>query len=314
MDVFEKEWHQLTIEIYLDSAWSMIHLKTWDIFSTKHPKFFFLFLIYWSFLISTLKFHFDFLSPNLYPLWIPLLFLNFHFEISHRFPLDFLFSSLDFHLTPLNFILNFTLIWFKQNKKHRQHKQNKAKQQTNSKQSSKSRTTVSLTWMLISTWIPLLFPNFHIEFPRWYIDFHTSFSSKAAQTTSITNKKSKKNRTTQAEQAKAETTSRTNKKKQKKAKNRTTQTEQKKAKTELQAKQQKQNKDSLAWMLIPLDFLISTLNSTLICDFHTSFQVEQHSSKAKQQKQNKNFSCMNANSLFNWDTYFSQTSQINKLT
>jgi hypothetical protein len=62
---------------------------------------------------------------------------------------------------------------------------------------------------------------------------------------------------------------------------------------------------------IPLDFLFD-FHIEFHVDLHTSFQAEQHSSKAK--RQNKKISCMNANSLFNWDTFSSQTSQINKLT
>jgi hypothetical protein len=102
MDVLKKEWHQLTIEIYLDSVWSMIHLKTWDIFSTKHPKF--LFFVFNLFEVFDFHFeislwstwlHFEFHStwfPHWFHLisWVPLSisfliprwFVDFHTSIS----------------------------------------------------------------------------------------------------------------------------------------------------------------------------------------------------------------------------------------
>jgi hypothetical protein len=233
MDVFEKEWHQLTIEIYLDSAWSMIHLKTWDIFSTKHPKFLFfcfnLFEVFW------------FSLWNSFDLLCPLFFLNFTLN-STLIPLDFLSSSwiprwfIDFHMS------------ISQTEQKAQSTQQQAKQQTNSKQSRR----VSLAWMLISTWIPLLFPNFHIEFPRWFIDFHTSFSSKA---NNKQNKQKKQNNSKQSRKAKKQnSTNRTSKSRRNK-----------KGKKNSKQSSKSRTKDSLAWMLIPLEIPL---------DFHIEFHVD----------------------------------------
>jgi hypothetical protein len=252
----------------------MIHLKTWDIFSTKHPKFlFFVFNLFEDFL----KFHFDlilvFFFDLLNPLWFlfenPLcisVFLNFHFEIPHWFPLDFLFDSSWFHFEFHVDLLISTWVFQAKNKKHRQQKQ-QAKQQTNSKQSSKSRTKDSLAWMLISTW-------FHFDFLR--SSFKSSFISEFPQATkkskktasraesqSSTNKKDKQN-SKQSKSSKKTEQHKQNKQNQNKQKQQSEQT--KKAKTSTGNKKSKRTaskaeaeQKSLAWM--PTRFLTGTLIS-----------------------------------------------------
>jgi hypothetical protein len=168
MDVFEKEWHQLTIEIYLDSAWSMIHLKTWDIFSTKHPKFFFFNLF------EVFDFHFEI------PLWfllISALILEFPFWIPRWF--------VDFHTN------------FSQTEQKAQATNNKQNKQTNSKQSRCMNVDFLFDFHFDFSSSPL-YSTFICWFP------HEFFSNRNKQNRkSSTNKKGKKNsKAAKAEQTK----------------------------------------------------------------------------------------------------------------
>jgi type IV secretory pathway VirB10-like protein len=202
----------------------MIHLKTWDIFSTKHPKFFFLFSFY------------------LKIFWIPL-------WNSTLIPLDFLLISWDSLPNPLYFrisILNSTLI------STRVFTEQKATQATTAK--------AEQMFLLHECRFPLWFLEFLFYFRISTLNLtlicwfphefsQTEQKAQATQTTSKTNQKNrtstgnKKSQKQQAEQKKQK-----KQKKQKHKKNRTAQAEQAKSDqaetTSRTKKQKKQNKQS----------------------------------------------------------------------
>jgi hypothetical protein len=169
-----------------------------------------------------------------------------------------------------------TRVFQAKNKKHRQQKQAKQanEQQAKQQKQNKNFSCMNVDFHLIS-WIPLLFPNFHIEFPRWFIDFHTSFPSKAAQTTSRTKKakNSKQNKQKQKQQAEQTEQHKQNKQKQKQAE---------------QTKKKQQAKQHECWFA--LDFTLISWdplsNPLLFPNFHRQ-QKKANEQQAKQ-KQNKN--------------------------